>query len=304
MEKQPGKAGDQRWGPSSLYQAAWWNLGIRAARMLPASWLSGIGRGLALTYAQCAPGRFEVVRENLLPVFGGDRAAATAAARRNFANFGIKLADLWRYEAGLHLDSISSGRLNEQFLSHFSSPGRGTLLITPHLGNWELGAPMLARHGIKLQVITQAEPEVRLTELRKASRASWGIETLVIGQNPFGFVEVIRRLEEGATVALLIDRPAPSSAAVVRLFDRPFLASLAAAELARASGCRLLPVALPRRVGSYEPVVLGEIDYQRVELGNRDARAKLTQKLMTVFEPVIRKEADQWYHFVPIWPQG
>jgi len=31
-----------------------------------------------------------------------------------------------------------------------------------------------------------------------------GIETLVIGRDPFAFVEIIRRLEAGATVALLM----------------------------------------------------------------------------------------------------
>ena len=49
--------------------------------------------------------------------------------------------------------------------------------------------------GIELQVITQAEPNEAFTELRKAARARWGIETFVIGNSPFAFVELIRRLE-------------------------------------------------------------------------------------------------------------
>src|SRR4029077_20302242 len=123
---------------------------------------------------------------------------------------------------------------------------RGILLVTPHLGNWEFGGPLLTKRGVKLQVITLAEPGNGLTELRQASRAKWGIETLVIGEDPFAFVEIIRRLEGGATVALLVDRPPETSAVTVELFGRPFSASIAAAELARASGCVLLPVYLPR----------------------------------------------------------
>ena len=56
-------------------------------------------------------------------------------------------------------------------------------------------------------MITLAEPGAGFTKLRQESRARWNIETLVIGNDPFAFVEVIRRLEQGAIVALLIDRP-------------------------------------------------------------------------------------------------
>ena len=41
------------------------------------------------------------------------------------------------------------------------------LLLTPHLGNWELGGALLARRGIKMVVLTQAEPGDGLTELRQ-----------------------------------------------------------------------------------------------------------------------------------------
>jgi lauroyl/myristoyl acyltransferase len=174
-------------------------------------------------------------------------------------------------------------------------------LITPHVGNWEFGAPLLAAQGIGLLVITQAEPQNSFTELRKQSRSRWGIETLVIGENPFVFVEVIRRLEAGAVVALLIDRPASNSAVTIQLFGRKFQASIAAAELARASGCNVLPVCLPRLNGAYQPVLLPKLEYSRAELGKREARVQFTQEIMRSFEPLIRQYIDQWYHFVPLW---
>ena len=179
---------------------------------------------------------------------------------------------------------------------------RGVLLLTPHLGNWEFGAPLLAQRGVELLVITLAEPQRRLTEMRLASRARWGIETLVIGRDPFAFVEIIRRLEAGATVALLMDRPPAASAVLVELFGRKFAASIAAAELARAAGCVLLPVYLPRSDEGYSAHILPQIPYDRAALRSREARHKLTQEIMRAFEAPIRQHLDQWYHFVPIWP--
>ena len=175
------------------------------------------------------------------------------------------------------------------------------LLVTPHLGNWEFGGPLLTRRGVALQVLTLAEPGKDFTELRQASRARWNVQTLVIGNNPLAVVEIIRRLEDGATVALLIDRPPPATAITVRLFEQPFPASIAAAELARASGCVLLPVYLARRGGAYDAHILPPIPYARATLRDRASRQDLTQRIMSVFEPLIREHLDQWYHFVPLW---
>jgi KDO2-lipid IV(A) lauroyltransferase len=188
---------------------------------------------------------------------------------------------------------------------HFTAAqakGRGVLLVTPHLGNWEFGAPLLAAKGVKLLVLTRAEPGRGFTELRRASRAKSGVETLVVGEDPFASVEIIRRLEAGAVVALLVDRPPAASAVEVELFGQRFLASVAAAELARASGCAVLPVVLPWTGHGYAAHILPEVAYDRAALRDRGTSRRFTQEILRAFEPAIRQHADQWYHFIRIWP--
>lgn len=287
--------------PSGLYRADLWRAGLLAARLVPASILRSLGGMLALAYWRQNRVRREIVFHNLLPALQFDRSQAEQKCRELFRNFGIKLADLWRYEAGHPTSSLICPADHWNVLQAAHQRGRGLLLVTAHIGNWEFGAPFLREKGINLQVITQAEPQESLTKMRQASRSRWGIETLVIGENPFAFVEVIRRLEGGAAVALLIDRPPAPSAVTVKLFGHRFPASIAAAELARATGCALLPVCLPRVHGGYSVELLPEIHYDRAALGTREARANLTQEIMKQFEPMIRRHLDQWFHFVPVW---
>ena len=45
--------------------------------------------------------RREVVVQNFLPAFAGDRLAAGKAAHRLHRNFAVKLVDLWRVEGGV-----------------------------------------------------------------------------------------------------------------------------------------------------------------------------------------------------------
>jgi lauroyl/myristoyl acyltransferase len=213
----------------------------------------------------------------------------------------LKLVDLWRYEAGLQINDLLGVAGGWEHFQKARAEKRGILLITPHLGNWEFGGPLLTREGVTLQVITLAEPGEEFTKLRQESRKRWNIETLVIGNDGFAFVEIIRRLEAGATVALLVDRPPLHTAIDVWLFGKPFRASVAAAELARASGCVLLPVYLPRNGSGYAANMLAEIPYDRAALRDRAARQELTQRIMNIFEPIICEHLDQWYHFVPLW---
>ena len=115
--------------------------------------------------------------------------------------------------------------------------------------------------------------------MRERARRRWGVETLVIGQDAFAFVEVLKRLQAGAVIALLVDRPPPGSGVAVELFGQPFNASASAAELARASGCALLPVAIPWTPAGYEVLTLPEIQYERAKLGDRESRRALTQEM-------------------------
>jgi predicted exporter/lauroyl/myristoyl acyltransferase len=294
----------QHTGPSALYRTALWRAGLRITCLLPARVLAWLCRSLSGVYWHCNVRRRDIVIQNLLPALQGDVVKARSVSRELFAQFAGKIADLWRYESGQPIEHLVSDLQGWQHLAAARQRKRGILLLTPHLGNWELGAPLLVKRDVPVCIITLEEPAPGLTELRQASRSRWGIDTLVIGQNPFAFVEVIRRLENGSTVALLVDRPPPSSATPVELFGRPFLASLAAAELARASGCILLPVYVPKIGAGYRAEVLPEIAYDRAALGSRQGRQQLTGKIMRAFEPVIQQHLSQWYHFVPVWPEN
>jgi lauroyl/myristoyl acyltransferase len=288
--------------PSYFYGVFAWRLGLTLVRFVPRRLLQSLLIQLALLYWRLAGHRREILINNLLPAVNGDRAVAIAKAKSLMRNFAIKLVDLWRYEAGLPIDDLFGPSDGWERLEKLRAEKRGVLILTCHVGNWELGAPWLAKKDILLQVVTLAEPSEAFTKLRQASRAKWKIETLVIGSDPFAVVDVIRRLENGAMIALLVDRPPPGSGINAELFGKPFTAAIAAAELARASGCAILPVYLPRGEHNYSAHLLPEIPYERAALRDRAARQQLTQKIMQVFEPVICSHIDQWYHFVPVWP--
>jgi uncharacterized protein len=288
-------------GPSALYGPLLWRAGQHLARLLPDPVAAGVAAAGALLYRRLLPRRFDVVVANLRPVVGDGPKAAEQAARANFRQFTRKLLDLWRQEAGV----TPAGGLHPaggwEYFRAARASGQGVLLVTPHLGNWELGASLLVAEGVRPLVLTAPEPGGQFTELRAAARSRQGVDTLVVGDDPFAFVEVIRRLQSGGMVALLLDRPPAATAVEVEFFGRPFRASVAAAELARASGAMILPVFIVRDGSRHVAYALPPVDYDRRALGNRAARQELTGRILRAFEPAVRQFPDQWFHFVPVW---
>jgi lauroyl/myristoyl acyltransferase len=284
-----------------LYRSEFWSAAKAASSTLPEGISVALSKTLAAAYWHISRRRREVVIRNLMVPLKS-REAARTGAKALYRNFSQKLLDLWRYESGRPIASLFKEWNGWEHFEAAQATGRGILVVTPHLGNWEFGAPLLAERGVKLLVITLAEPNAKLTKMRQLSRAKWGVETLVIGEDPFGFIEVIRRLEAGCAVALLIDRPPARSAVPIQFLGNKFMASVAAAELARATGCHILPVYLPRLEGGYGAYMMPSFPYDRAGLRRPQGKQELTQALLKLYEPVVEKYANQWYHFVPIWP--
>jgi KDO2-lipid IV(A) lauroyltransferase len=272
-------------------------------RILPAGLVKGFAVVAAELYWLFQRGRCEIVVQNFLPVFAGDRTIAEKAARAMHRKFASKMVDLWRVESGVPVQNWLTNPGELEIIRAARQRGHGTLYITLHLGNWEHGGLLLTQLGIRLTILTQAEPDDGLTDLRIESRRRCGVETLVIGQDNFAFVEVIKQLQAGADLAISLDRPPERGGVPIEFFGHPFEASLAAAELSRASGCALIGVTIVRRPNGYAVKVLPEFTYDRRALGNREARRELTQQILRAFEPEIRKDVDQWYQFTPIWPK-
>ena len=287
----------------AFYRAGLWRVGSSIVRTLPAGLVKGIAMLLANIYWLAQRQRCEVVVQNFLPVFHGDRPAAEKAARAAHRKFAAKLVDLWRVEGGEQVRNWLTNNGELEIIHAARRRGRGTLFITLHLGNWEHGGLLLNQLGIRLTILTQAEPDDGLTDMRKAARARYGVDTLLIGDDGFAFVEVIKQLQAGADMAVSLDRPPDRGGVPVDFFGKPFDASLAAAELARASGCALVGVTIVRRPDGYAVKVLPEFVYDRKALGSREARRELTQQILRAFEPEIRKDIEQWYQFTPIWPR-
>lgn len=184
-----------------------------------------------------------------------------------------------------------------EFLDAGRRNGRGILLLTGHLGAWELGGMVLASDGFPVNVVTLQEPTSELNDWRERYRSRFGIKTITVGSNKFAFVEIIQALKRNELVAMLVDRPYLNSGVPVRFFERTTLFSAAAAKIAESTKASVIPAF----VLQLEPGRYGCYAYPAIDMaGDLTIDAK-SQRIANVFETIIREYPDQWFNFVPIW---
>jgi lauroyl/myristoyl acyltransferase len=290
---------------SSLYTLAGFKAAFTFAQVMPRAVCQWLAPRIALaSYRRRAPVR-AALEDNLRRVTGKDGAELDALCGENVANFGRMLADYFLC-AGMNASSRADRLLEEwRGLEHLEAArahGHGTIVVTAHLGHWELGGVTLARHGWPLTVVTLEEPSTSLTRWRDACRAHLGIRTIAVGPgHPFSFVELIQTLRRNEIVAMLVDRPYAGTGAPVRFFGEKTEFSTAPALLAHHTGARVLPAfVLQKPNGRYvsfadPPIALIEEKDPRRALGEN------TQRIATSFEAIVRAHPHQWFNYVPVW---
>ena len=281
------------WYTPLTFQTATWLI-----RHLPRPLARSISAtGAELGYHLCKQRR-EALMSNL-EVISPNLAYRKKLAWLGFHNFLRMLHDF--------CDCASSGsdRVNAfmhkrrgfEFLDAGRRERKGILLITGHLGAWELGGMVLASDGFPVNVVTMAEPTRELNEWRREYRERFGIKTITVGSDKFAFVEIIQALRRNELVAMLVDRPYLNSGVPVKFFERSTLFSSAAARIWQYTHTSVIPAFVVQlRPGQY-----GCYAYSPIDMTPERALEENSQLIATVFQAIIREFPEQWYNFVPIW---
>lgn len=169
--------------------------------------------------------------------------------------------------------------------------GRGVLIATAHLGNWELSAFAHALMTAPMHIVVRPLDNPRLDALVEHRRALSGNH--VISKREAAR-EILRALKSGDAVGILIDQnTAPEEGVFVDFFGTKACAGAAFAKLAHHSGAAVVPgyalwsEAEHRYILRFDP---------EIEMTG-DVQAD-TQRIHTHLENVILQHADQylWIH--------
>ncbi|MFO7957957.1 MAG: lysophospholipid acyltransferase family protein [Candidatus Brocadiia bacterium] len=170
--------------------------------------------------------------------------------------------------------------------------GTGVVFVTGHLGQWEILGAAASLLGYPVWSVGRPFDNEYLEQWLQRLRGITGQQMLP----KHGFLRyMIRLVERGENVALLIDQDARRHGRFVEFFGRPASTTTAAARIAIRTGA---PVAFVygRRIDEQNRfnIVLDDVVWPQ-EGRDRDAEVhRITQRLTTDLERVVRSHPEEW----------
>jgi len=274
-------------------------LGLKIATVLTAPMPRRLRYGLADIGGTAAyallPGRARRARANYSAFADGDPAASAKLARGAFRNYARTILDFLVLEKLLQELKQSSGALPMEHLYRVLVDGNGAIVVTPHLGNWDLGAAAIATCGYPVHAITDPFGPPEVDGMIRASRERLGVGVIPIG--PASAREALRALRRNEVLLLACDIDKGGSGVPVQFLGQQVVLPAGPATLSLRTGARLIPGYMRRRPdGSHESRLLEPL--AQPVAGDSQARvAELTQSIATAFEAMIRVEPSQWFAF-------
>ena len=242
---------------------------------------------------------------NLEPVLGPcGSLARRRRVYRTMLSFAWCLSE--RYQR-LLTDKHFSIAIDLDRWRRIAQPGRGFIMVTAHLGNFEVGS-MLPSFEESRRVVVVREPEVDpeaqqyiQETLERASGGRW--VNYFQGDDPLGGVMLLETLRDGGIVGVQGDRPHAGGRTVdATLFGRAIALPAGPAALARSAEVPLVPIFVLREGRrSYRIEIAEPIEIARSRDRNADV-ATATRRVAGEIERAIRSAPHQWYCFRELWP--
>jgi lauroyl/myristoyl acyltransferase len=243
--------------------------------------------------------------DNLRVLFPDDDAAALR--RRALATYRAYARDTIDFLRSLNAGPEDLGRLfvipdsTEGLFKELLKDGRGFLLVTGHYGNWEIGSALMRALNLPLTVIAMPEADSGVNDMRRAIRDRLGTDTLEVRQSMDTALQIRRRLHEGRSVALLMDRHIGRDRVEVEFLGRQAWFLRTPAVLARLSGAPLVPCFI-ERLGPGRFLAQADAPIYVDADGDRDAAIqRATQRFATSLDARVRSHPEFWYHFYRYW---
>ena len=271
------------------------------ARWLPMATLNAInliGNAIAVTVLSRTMAE---IQDNFRRALGVPDERARELARRQFFEYGRHTIDVWRLRSESFVPRIVTLEQDARMLSSVRRNGRGFLLVTGHVGNWEMGAVTLSQHDLVPAVVGQPELDATVRDMRQRLRDRLGVESIDIGSSMATAFKVRAAIDRGRAVALLVDRAYPEDRVTVPFFGRPTPFLRSPALLARLCGCPLLPGFFLRNPDGTYFNVWGEPLSSDPDLSPDEDAERVMTRVAADLESVIRRHPTQWFNFYKFW---
>jgi KDO2-lipid IV(A) lauroyltransferase len=280
----------------------WIFLGFKGLiRFLPRTICLALGRILGRTVYFFDKKHREIALKNLGIAFGEEKTGADKKriAQGAFAHFGTALFDIIKLSFLSDEKKDAMIRIEgEEHIRNALQKGKGSLVLTAHYGNWELGIRPLSKFG-EFHVIARALDIERLENELLSLREGFGAKVIYKHE---ATRQTLRALKENKIVAILIDQNVLHDQAIfVDFFDKLAGTTPALATFHLRTGAPIIPAfCTPTASKGYFLKLQEALEYTPTGDHSTDVQ-RITQECTKIIEEQIRDKPEFWLWFHDRW---
>ena len=179
----------------------------------------------------------------------------------------------------------------EEHLENLSKSGRGAVLLTAHMGNWELLAAWLACKGYPLVAGVRDPNDVHVSKLLACYRKDLGVETI---PKKSLLLKGAKLLKQGKFIGILADQDGGTDGIRVSFMGKVASTVGGPAALSLLTKAPVVPI-VSYRIAPYEHEILVLPPIEPLyELPREEAIREMTIKFNDILEGFIRRSPEQW----------
>ncbi|OFV87506.1 MAG: hypothetical protein A3J75_08750 [Acidobacteria bacterium RBG_16_68_9] len=246
-------------------------------------------------------GTRQLARDHLQLAFGNSLSAAARdqivrASFRNIIRCACEVAkfDTIRERLDEYVDTEGWQHLDAALAEG------GAIVITGHIGNWELLGACTALRGVPVAAIARRIYNPRLNDLIVGFRERHGVRT-ILRESPHSSREILKVLRSRGILAMVIDQDTRAPSVSVPFFGRMARTPAAAAALALRRNLPVVPAFVQRRPGGgHRLTFLPAIRIAPSGDRRRDV-LQLTRRFNETLEARIRTNPAEWIWWHRRW---
>lgn len=257
---------------------------------------------LAIIFFYVIPIRKSVVIENLKKAFPEkSEKDIKNLAFKNFVSVGITFMEIMAFQKMHKAEILALSTINNLHLANEKiQNGKGVILLTAHIANWELGALFMG-------LVLDKQINVLVKKQRNRLVANWMSdirEKFTNKEVPLGVSvrELYKTLVQGGIVGIVGDQRAKKEdGVVVNFFNQPTFTFQGFAALGIKNKIPILVVLAERLTNGKYLIDITEIHYDNLPDTNSEKIRELNQRYMNILENKIRENPEQWLWMHNIW---
>lgn len=268
---------------------------------LPDAVVRRLATSLATAMRLISPRHARIAMTNLQLAFGQEKTKDELRRMRAqcYHHLGLCLAEFMRLS---HMSPEEIRALAElrgkEHIEAALAEGRGAILLTGHLGNWEIAGSRIAAEGFPVNVIARAQRDDEITDYIRGTREEMGMRVF---HRDVAVRNSLRALQRNELVGILLDQNAGEEGVFVDFFGHLASTAPGAAAFALKTRAAVLPTFGWRQADNTHIIEISA-PVPLTDTGDRESDLLAnTARYTKIIEQQIRRHPEQWFWLHKRW---